>query len=113
MNALETFLNNLNKPDFAFACTLAFINEHYSYSPQAFKNGEVENAAGQNEGSCKTLSFALLENLTTEQALRCFGEHYRDVLATPDGQDHANIRALIKHGLAGVVFSGPALVAKG
>jgi hypothetical protein len=59
----------------------------------------VENAAGQNEGSCKTLGLALLEGLS-DQALLAFGEHYRSVLATPEGSDHGNIRALIEHGLA-------------
>lgn len=33
----------------------------------------------------------------------------RDVLATPDGSDHGNIRALQTHGLAGVRFSQQAL----
>ena len=33
------------------------------------------------------------------------GEHYRSVVATPEGSDHGNIRALIQHGLAGVKFT--------
>ncbi|MDF2643305.1 MAG: type effector HopJ1, partial [Pseudomonas sp.] len=89
--------------------TLAFIEEAYDYTPQAFTNGDVQNAAGQNEGSCKTLSMALLEGLTDEEALLAFGEHYRSVQATPEGTDHANIRALIAHGLAGVKFDTLAL----
>ncbi len=44
--------------------------------------------------------------LSDEEALLAFGEeHYRSVVATPEGSDHGNIRALIKHGLAGVKFS--------
>ena len=35
--------------------------------------------------------------------------HYRSVLATPDGSDHGNIRALQTQGLAGVRFSQAAL----
>lgn len=111
MTALAHFLEELTQADFKFAQTLEFIAQNYQYQAQAFVNGEVENAAGQNEGSCKTLGLALLENLTTEQALLCFGEHYRDVLATPEGSDHANIRALIKHGLAGVKFAALPLTA--
>jgi hypothetical protein len=34
-----------------------------------------------------------------------FGEHYRSVVATPEGSDHSNIRALMAQGLAGVKFS--------
>ncbi|MCF4989984.1 HopJ type III effector protein [Pseudomonas gessardii] len=95
-----------------FAGGLAFIAAGYDYQPQAFSNGGVENAAGQNEGSCKTLGLALLEGLSDQQALLAFGEHYRSVLATPEGTDHGNIRALIEHGLAGVKFSAQPLTRK-
>lgn len=69
----------------------------------------MHNAAGQNEGSCKTLGLALLEGLSDEEALLAFGEHYRSVLATPEGSDHGNIRALMAHGLAGVTFEAQPL----
>ncbi|TBU71407.1 HopJ type III effector protein [Pseudomonas daroniae] len=104
MSHLNDFRARLSGEHFAFAETLAFIAEHYGYQPSAFRNGEVSNAAGQNEGSCKTLGLALLEGLSDQEALQCFGEHYRSVLATPEGSDHANIRALISTGLAGVNF---------
>lgn len=109
MSALEAFTAQLRSGQHLFADTLAFVAAHYRYQPSAFRNGEVENAAGQNEGSCKTLSLALLEQLDDEQALLCFGEHYRDVLATPHGNDHGNIRALMQQGLAGVQFERQAL----
>ena len=41
-----------------------------------------------------------------------FGEHYRSVVATPEGSDHGNIRALIEHGLAGVKFAQQPLTRK-
>ncbi|MCG4451733.1 HopJ type III effector protein [Pseudomonas sp. MMS21-TM103] len=104
MSALHDFRAQLHGDEFAFAETLAFIAEHYDYQPSAFSNGAVENPAGQNEGSCKTLGLALLEGLSLEETLRCFGEHYRSVLASPDGNDHGNIRALMTTGLAGVRF---------
>ncbi|QXG31517.1 HopJ type III effector protein [Pseudomonas viridiflava] len=110
LNALST---RLRSGEHAFADTLAFIAETYDYQPQAFRNGDVDNAAGQNEGSCKTLGMALLEGLSDEEALLAFGEHYRSVQATPDGSDHGNIRALIKRGLAGVTFEGEPLKRKG
>lgn len=112
MSALHDFRAHLHGDEFAFAETLAFIAEHYDYQPSAFRNGAVENPAGQNEGSCKTLGLALLEGFSLEDALRCFGEHYRSVLATPDGNDHGNIRALMTTGLAGVRFDQPPLKRK-
>lgn len=105
MTDLNTLRASLESGEHAFADTLAFIAEHYSYQPQAFTNGDVENAAGQNEGSCKTLGMAVLEGLSDREALLAFGEHYRSVVATPDGSDHGNIRALIAYGLAGVEFA--------
>ncbi|TWI58416.1 HopJ type III effector protein [Pseudomonas duriflava] len=111
MNTLESFRRQLNSGEHMFADTLAFIAEHYQYTPRAFVNGSVENAEGQNEGSCKTLGLALLENFNTQEALLAFGEHYRSVIATPEGTDHANIRSLISHGLAGVRFETLPLVA--
>ncbi|WP_425914226.1 HopJ type III effector protein [Pseudomonas sp. GWSMS-1] len=109
MSALNDFRAQLRSEHFTFAQTLAFIAEHYQYQPSAFHNGAVENAAGQNEGSCKTLGLALLEGLSLEETLQCFGEHYRSVLATPSGSDHGNIRALMDTGLAGVRFEQPSL----
>ena len=109
MSALNDFRAKLRSEHFTFAETLAFIAAHYDYQPSAFSNGQVANAAGQNEGSCKTLGLALLEDLSLEEALLCFGEHYRSVLATPDGSDHGNIRALMNSGLAGVRFEQPSL----
>src|SRR5690349_18625317 len=69
MPDLNTFRASLKSGEHAFADTLAFIAEGYEYQPQAFHNGGVENAAGQNEGSCKTLGLALLEGLSDEEAL--------------------------------------------
>ncbi|WP_433886169.1 HopJ type III effector protein [Pseudomonas vranovensis] len=105
MTDLNTLRASLKSGEHAFADTLAFITANFSYQPQAFNNGGVDNAAGQNEGSCKTLGLALLEGLSDDEALLAFGEHYRSVLATPQGSDHSNIRALIAHGLAGVKFA--------
>jgi hypothetical protein len=109
MPDLNTLRASLNSGEHAFADTLAFIADGYDYQPQAFNNGGVENAAGQNEGSCKTLGLALLEGLSDEETLVAFGEHYRSVVATPEGNDHGNIRALIAHGLAGVKFTAQPL----
>lgn len=112
MTDLNTLRASLNRGEHLFADTLAFIAAHYDYQPQAFNNGGVENAAGQNEGSCKTLGLALLEGFSDQEALLAFGEHYRSVLATPEGTDHGNIRALMAHGLAGVELPARPLARK-
>lgn len=109
MPDLNNLRASLKSGEHAFADTLAFITAGYDYQPQAFTNGGVQNAAGQNEGSCKTLGLALLEGLSDEEALLAFGEHYRSVLGTPEGSDHSNIRALMAHGLAGVTFQAQPL----
>jgi len=113
MTDLNTLRTSLATGEHVFADTLAFVAAHYDYQPQAFTNGELENAAGQNEGSCKTLGLAVLEGLSDQEALLAFGEHYRSVVATPEGSDHGNIRNLIAHGLAGVKFAAQPLARKG
>ncbi|MCX4625341.1 HopJ type III effector protein [Streptomyces sp. NBC_01443] len=113
MTDLNSLRASLASGEHEFADTLAFVTAHYEYQPQAFRNGELENAAGENEGSCKTLGLALLEGLSDQEALLSFGEHYRSVLATPNDTDHSNIRNLIAHGLAGVRFAGQPLARKG
>lgn len=99
------FLQAIKQPEHRFADTLAFIDANYQYTVCAFDNAGLHNAAGSNQGSCKIFGLALLENLSTHDALLAFGEHYRHVLATPDGSDHANIRQLLKHGLESVHFN--------
>lgn len=112
MTDLNSLRASLASGGHEFADTLAFVAAHYAYQPQAFRNGDVENAAGENEGSCKTLGLAVLEGLSGQEALLAFGEHYRSVVATPNGTDHANIRNLMAHGLAGVSFAGQPLARK-
>ncbi len=92
-----------------FAETIAFIDGQYLFHPTAFSNGAVSNDAGQNNGSCKIFAFAQREQLTPQQTLSLFGQFYQDVLASPAGDDHANIRSFMQHGWAGIQFKGTAL----
>lgn len=102
--SIQVFRQQLNDPNYKFATTLDFVNQHYNFQPTAFINGDIKNAKGQNGGSCKVIAMALLEGLSDQEVLMAFGEHYRSVLATPNGNDHQNIRALQKKGLCSVVF---------
>lgn len=96
-----------------FAQTMAVIDAYYDYSPAAFRNGSTHNAAGSNEGSCKIFAFAQLNKLDETATLALFGSYYRqDVLANPEGTDHANIRNFMQHGWAGICFDNTVLVEK-
>ncbi|AHL74481.1 HopJ type III effector protein [Stutzerimonas stutzeri] len=112
MTSLRDFRDSLRNRNHPFSETLAFIANAYDYQPSRFFNGNVENAAGENEGSCKTLGLAVLEGLTTEETLLAFGEHYQSVLENPSGTDHRNIRALMETGLSGVRFDHQPLTRK-
>ena len=96
-----------------FAEVMALIDGLYEFHPVAFTNGDQHNDAGQNNGSCKLLAYARLQDFDQQQTLACFGAFYRDdVLGNPDGDDHQNIRNFMKTGWAGIEFSGDALTAK-
>ncbi len=105
---LQTLLQKLNDApeSVEFTDTMAVIEALYDFTPATFQNGEVLNAAGQNNGSCKLFAFAQLNKLSEQQTLNCFGAYYRDVLNTPQGSDHQNIRNFIKYGWAGIEFDG-------
>ena len=108
--SIQAFIARLGKDEnLDFEDTMAVIEANYTYTPAAFDNGEVHNQAGQNEGSCKIFAFALLNGLDQDRTLACFGRFYRDVLATPEGDDHANIRSFMQTGPAGLRFASSAL----
>lgn len=109
---LKTFLQQLrsNPDNIVFTDTIAVIDALYDFTPTAFKNGELMNEIGQNNGSCKLFAFAQLQHLTPSETLTCFGAYYRDdVLNHPNASDHQNIRNFIKHGWAGIKYQGQAL----
>lgn len=113
--SLTPFLQRLRETpeQIEFADTIAAIDAHYQYTPTAFRNGEVDNAAGQNGGSCKIFAFARLQALNSSDTLACFGRYYRDdVLQHPDASDHQNIRSFMRHGWPGIAFDGEALQAR-
>lgn len=105
-------LEKLQQGQAKFTDVLAFIDAAYQHTPTAFKNGLQHNAATENQGSAKVLSFAQLQGLDAAQTLSLFAEHYQAVLATPEGTDHQNIRQFMLNGWSGVEFAGTALTAK-
>lgn len=107
-----TLLDKQAKP-VQFSDTMAVIDANYTHTATAFRVGDQDNTADQNQGSCKILAFAQLHNMDKHATLALFGNYYRvDVLKHPNHNDHQNIRNFLAHGWDSVSFTGKALVAK-
>ncbi|MCD6060605.1 MAG: HopJ type effector protein [Moraxellaceae bacterium] len=114
----STLLDRLDQGTADFEDVIAYLNEHYDYTPTRFSNGlgadPVINEAGKNEGSCRLFALARLKGLSEADTVKLFGRFYRDdVLKHPGGSDHANIRRFLRDGWAGIHFEGEALQPKG
>jgi hypothetical protein len=109
---LITLITALKERSLAFNEVVEFIETYYQYQPTAFKNGDAYNEATQNQGSAKVFAFAQINNLSAEDTLYLFAEHYQSVLANPNAIDHQNIRQFMAHGWPGIAFEGEALVMK-
>ncbi|MFO1370314.1 MAG: HopJ type III effector protein [Marinagarivorans sp.] len=105
----QHLLNLLDAPSTQFSDVIAWIDQHFAFSPTRFENGAQVNEANQNNGSCKVFALGLRLELTQEETLRLFCEHYQAVLHHPDGNDHQNIRQFMQHGYTGLKFEGTAL----
>ena len=104
MSDITIFLNKLrmDPENIQFSDVIAVIDAHYDHIPTVFSNGTMINEATQNQGSAKVFSFARIHNLSEIETLQCFAEHFRDVEANPDGNNHQNIRQFIANGWAGI-----------
>ena len=112
---LISFIKQLqeNPKSITFQDTIQVIEENYEFEPTAFKNGNQFNNVGENNGSCKIVAFAKLQNLSKEATLACFGAYYfEEVLNNPNGTDHQNIRNFVQTGWDGIQFEGEALLPK-
>jgi len=84
-----------------FEEVMELIDTHYEVGLIEFKNGDIVNKQGENEGSAKLLSYAALANFDQETTLKLWGQYYREVVADPDGDSHQNIRNFMKTGWDG------------
>lgn len=112
---INEFLTQLsqNPEQIEFSDCMTIIEENYTFTPTKFTNGETHSEADQNNGSCKIFAFGLLNNLSQQQTLACFGTYYRDdVLGNPEGEDHQNIRQFMISAWTKVQFDGEALAVK-
>ena len=101
-----------NPTEITFTETMQIIEDNYIFTPTAFSNGDIKNKAGENAGSCKLFAFAKLHQLTKQETLFCFGEHYATILEDENGTSHQNIRNFIKTGFDGLSFEGKVLTLK-
>ena len=108
---IQNFIKKLktNPSAIIFAETMQVIDDNYNFTPTAFTNGEIENKAGENVGSCKLFAFAVQLQFTKKETLCCFGEHYKSVLEDVDGSSHQNIRNFMKTGFKFLKFDREAL----
>ncbi|MEK9765312.1 MAG: HopJ type III effector protein [Thalassolituus sp.] len=68
--------------------------------------------AHQNLASAMLFEISPLLELDKETTLRLFGEHYRDVLATPEVDNHHNLRRVLREGTENITFDEFPLKAK-
>jgi hypothetical protein len=95
-----------------FEDLITLIEDDYNYTPAGFSNGEIENSADENQGSAKLFCFAAVNQLTQLETLHCFGQYYQDVINTPEGDSHGNIRNFMTYGWEGLKFDSPVLSQK-
>lgn len=106
---MSNFLEQHKEEGFSFATVLAYIESKHQVHPTAFQNGDIYNEATQNQGSAKVLYYAKLQDLSKEDTLSLFAEHYQNVLENPLADNHQNIRQFMTNGWEGVKFEGEAL----
>ena len=109
---MNKLINDLKTSEIPFVNVIASIEKEYQHTPTAFKNGDLFNEADQNQGSAKVFAYAKLNELDQDDTLLLFAEHYKAVLADPEGNNHQNIRQFMQHGWGGISFEGEALKAK-
>jgi len=61
-------------PPPSFEEAMKAIDDSFDFTPKPFENGDVMNAAGTNNGSCKILSLGILVGLNKRETLTCFGK---------------------------------------
>lgn len=103
---MNNLINDLKNTEIPFVDIIKSIEKDYQHTPTAFKNGDVFNEADQNQGSAKVFAFAKINHLSKDDTLLLFAEHYKTVLADPEGNNHQNIRQFMVHGWDGITFEG-------
>ena len=110
----KQYLENLKTGvQMKFSDFLDLIEQEYTFSNIAFTNNGLSNSKDENQGSAKVFCFGLMHSLDEKDVIKCFGEHYKSVLESPeDVTSHLNIRNFLKKGWEGVLIDKKALSVK-
>lgn len=109
---LLSLITSIEQKQSKFENVLAFINTNFVFKETAFTNGDLSNSATENQGSCCVFAVAQLFDLSKEQTLVLFAEHYDNVLENPNTDNHQNIRQFMKNGWNGIQFEQTPLTEK-
>lgn len=110
--AVRIHLASLQGGHADFDDTLALIDQHFEFQPTGFDNGPLRNEAGENSGSCRVFALGQYCNLSENDTLALFAQHYQQVLGDPAGSSHGNIRQFISTGWSGIRFDSQPLRAR-
>jgi hypothetical protein len=110
----QQYLEQLKSGDeMKFSDFIDLIDNEYTFVPTAFTNGGLANKDDENQGSAKVFCFGLMHELSEYESLKCFGEHYQNVLETlADSTTHLNIRNFMRRGWKGISINVEALTKK-
>ncbi len=86
----------MSADDLKFEDVIEMIETHYEYGLIEFKNGDILNKQGENEGSAKLLSYAALSDMDKETTLKvnmkCTNRRNRNVVSA---KRYANTVSLV------------------
>ena len=102
--AVRIHLSSIEAGHAEFDDTLVLIERYFEFQPTGFHNGPLFNAQGENAGSCRVFALGRHCNLTEDETLKLFAQHYQQVLGDPAGDSHGNIRQFISSGWSGIRF---------
>lgn len=106
---IANLLNLLRCKKMKFKDVIEFIDNYYFFTPSSFRNGLQLNGVTENHGSCRVLYFAKINNLSKDDTLTLFAEHYDNILMDPEGDGHQNIRQFQLNGWESVQFESEVL----
>ena len=113
MNTAQCLKIIRSESEISFSDFIELIDNEYCFSNIAFENGNILNSINENQGSAKVFCFGRMHSLSKQETLKCFGEHYKSVLESPeDTKSHLNIRSFIENSWKGLLIDYDALTIK-
>ncbi len=113
MNTSQYLEKIRSESETSFSDFIELIDNEYEFLNIAFENGTIVNLINENQGSAKVFCFGHMHLLSEQETLKCFGEHYKSVLESPENStSHLNIRSFIVNGWQGLLIDYDALTTK-